>query len=195
MVDAWWGLVERDGSLNYNWEGYAELVKMVEKHGLKLQVVLSFHQCGGNVGDSCSTPLPPWVLEEISRDPDLVYTDKQGRRNPEYLSLGCDSVPVLRGRTPIRAYSDYMRSFRERKFKWGWDFVGELRYQSYPESNGSWKFPGVGEFQCYDKYMRASLKAAAEATGNEDWGKGGPHGSGHYKQEHEFVPDMLDNYC
>lgn len=53
MVDAWWGLVEKDGPSKYNWEGYAELIKMVEKLGLKLQVVMSFHQCGGNVGDSC----------------------------------------------------------------------------------------------------------------------------------------------
>lgn len=54
MVDAWWGLVEKDGPLNYNWEGYAELIQMVQKNGLKLQVVMSFHQCGGNVGDSCT---------------------------------------------------------------------------------------------------------------------------------------------
>lgn len=53
MVDAWWGLVEKEGPLKYNWEGYAELVQMVHKHGLKLQVVMSFHQCGGNVGDTC----------------------------------------------------------------------------------------------------------------------------------------------
>jgi len=53
MVDAWWGLVEKDGPLTYNWDGYAKLVQMVQKHGLKLQVVMSFHQCGGNVGDSC----------------------------------------------------------------------------------------------------------------------------------------------
>jgi len=53
MVDAWWGLVEKDGPLKYNWEPYAELVKMVQMHGLKLQVVMSFHQCGGNVGDTC----------------------------------------------------------------------------------------------------------------------------------------------
>ncbi|CAH8316770.1 unnamed protein product [Eruca vesicaria subsp. sativa] len=53
MVDAWWGLVEKDGPMNYNWEGYSELIEMVQKHGLKLQVVMSFHQCGGNVGDSC----------------------------------------------------------------------------------------------------------------------------------------------
>ena len=53
MVDAWWGLVEKDGPLKYNWDRYAELVQMVQRHGLTLQVVMSFHQCGGNVGDSC----------------------------------------------------------------------------------------------------------------------------------------------
>lgn len=53
MVDAWWGLVEKDGPLKYNWDGYAQLLNMVRKIGLKLQVVMSFHQCGGNVGDSC----------------------------------------------------------------------------------------------------------------------------------------------
>lgn len=53
MVDVWWGLVEKDGPLNYKWDGYVELVQMVQRHGLKLQAVMSFHQCGGNVGDSC----------------------------------------------------------------------------------------------------------------------------------------------
>ena len=53
MVDVWWGLVEKDGPLKYNWDGYVELVQMVQKHGLKLHAVMSFHQCGGNVGDSC----------------------------------------------------------------------------------------------------------------------------------------------
>ncbi|KAF8412500.1 hypothetical protein HHK36_000465 [Tetracentron sinense] len=192
MVDAWWGLVEKDGPLKYNWEGYYELVQMVQKHGLKLQVVMSFHQCGGNVGDSCSIPLPPWVLEEISQNPDLVYTDRSGQRNPEYISWGCDSLPVLRGRTPIQVYSDYMRSFRERfsdylggvivEVQVGMGPCGELRYPSYPESNGTWRFPGIGEFQCYDKYMRSSLEASAEAIGKTEWGISGPHDSGHYNQ-------------
>ncbi len=31
--------------------------------------------------------------------------------------------------------------------------AGELRYPSYPEGDGRWRFPGVGEYQCYDKYM------------------------------------------
>ncbi|GLT49091.1 hypothetical protein SLA2020_226720 [Shorea laevis] len=192
MVDVWWGLVEKDGPLKYNWEGYAELVEMVQRHGLKIQVVMSFHQCGGNVGDSCSIPLPPWVLEEISKNPDLVYTDKSGRRNPEYISLGCDMIPVLRGRTPVQAYTDYMRSFRNRFRKYlggviveiqvGMGPCGELRYPSYPESNGTWRFPGIGEFQCYDKYMKSSLGASAEAIEKKEWGKSGPHDSGHYNQ-------------
>ncbi|PKI46932.1 hypothetical protein CRG98_032743 [Punica granatum] len=192
MVDAWWGLVEKDGPMKYNWEGYAELIQMVARHGLKLQVVMSFHQCGGNVGDSCSIPLPPWVLEEISKNPDLVYTDRSGRRNPEYISLGCDALPVLRGRTPLQVYKDYMRSFRDRfadylgtvvvEIQVGMGPCGELRYPAYPESNGTWKFPGIGEFQCYDKYMRASLQASAEAIGQKDWGRSGPHDSGHYNQ-------------
>ncbi|XP_042505048.1 beta-amylase 3, chloroplastic-like [Macadamia integrifolia] len=192
MVDAWWGLVEKDVPLNYNWDGYLELVQMVQRHGLKLQVVMSFHQCGGNVGDSCSIPLPPWVLEEVSKNPDLVYTDRSGRRNPEYISLGCDSLPLLKGRTPIQAYSDFMRSFRDMfkdylggvivEIQVGMGPCGELRYPSYPESNGTWRFPGIGEFQCYDKYMRASLRASAEAIGKGDWGKSGPHDTGHYNQ-------------
>ncbi|XP_020574026.1 beta-amylase 3, chloroplastic [Phalaenopsis equestris] len=190
MVDVWWGLVERAGPGRYDWEAYVELVKMAERHGLKLQMVMSFHQCGGNVGDSCNIPLPPWVMEEMNQNPDIMYTDRSGRRNPEYISLGCDTTPVLRGRSPIQVYSDYMRSFRD-KFKdylgivineiqVGMGPCGELRYPSYPERNSTWRFPGIGEFQCYDKYMMASLKAAAIAAGHEEWGRSGPHDTGDY---------------
>ncbi|KAG9155664.1 hypothetical protein Leryth_003940 [Lithospermum erythrorhizon] len=137
-------------------------------------------------------PLPPWVLEEIGKNPDLVYTDRSGRRNPEYISLGCDLLPIVRGRTPIQVYTDFMRSFRERftdymgcvidEIQVGMGPCGELRYPAYPESNGTWRFPGIGEFQCYDKYMIASLQASADAIGKKDWGRGGPHDSGQYNQ-------------
>lgn len=75
-----------------------------------------------NCSEFCSIPLPPWVLEDIGKNPDLVYTDRSGRRNPEYISLGCDMLPVLNGRTPIQVYADYMRSFRER-FN---DYLGDV---------------------------------------------------------------------
>ncbi|KAK1435387.1 hypothetical protein QVD17_01148 [Tagetes erecta] len=190
MMDVWWGLVERDAPGEYNWGGYSELLEMAKKHGLKVQAVMSFHQCGGNVGDSCTIPLPKWVLEEINNDPDLAYTDQWGRRNNEYLSLGCDTIPCLKGRTPIQCYSDYMRSFRDKfshllgdtivEIQVGMGPAGELRYPSYPEKDGIWRFPGIGAFQCYDKYMLSSLKAAAESYGKPEWGSTGPTDAGEY---------------
>lgn len=52
MIDVWWGLVEKESPGSYNWGGYNELLEMAKKLGLKVQAVMSFHQCGGNVGDS-----------------------------------------------------------------------------------------------------------------------------------------------
>ncbi|KAG5240729.1 hypothetical protein OIU77_011573 [Salix suchowensis] len=190
MMDVWWGLVERDTPGVYNWGGYAELLEMAKRHGLKVQAVMSFHQCGGNVGDSCTVPLPKWVVEEVGKDQDLAYTDQWGRRNYEYVSLGCDSIPVLKGRTPVQCYSDFMRAFRDNfkhllsdtivEIQVGMGPAGELRFPSYPEQNGTWKFPGIGAFQCYDKYMLSSLKAAAEAAGKPEWGSTGPTDAGNY---------------
>lgn len=190
MMDVWWGLVEKDSPGEYNWGGYAELLEMAKKHGLKVQAVMSFHQCGGNVGDSCTIPLPRWVVEEMEKDPDLAYTDQWGRRNYEYVSLGCDTLPVLKGRTPVQCYSDFMRGFRDRfehllgdtivEIQVGMGPAGELRYPSYPEQNGTWKFPGIGAFQCFDKYMISSLRATAESIGKPEWGHSGPTDAGHY---------------
>lgn len=56
---------------------------------------------------------------------------------------------------------------------------GELRYPSYSEASG-WRYPGVGEFQCYDRHALSSLARAAADAGHADWGHGGPHNSGEY---------------
>ncbi|KAG6475031.1 beta-amylase 1, chloroplastic-like [Zingiber officinale] len=190
MVDVWWGIVEKERPGEYDWRGYDEFMDMARRIGLKVQAVMSFHQCGGNVGDSITIPLPEWVLEEMDKDPDLAYTDQSGRRNYEYVSLGCDTLPVLKGRTPIQCYADFMRAFRDHfapllgstivEIQVGMGPAGELRYPSYPELNGTWKFPGIGAFQCYDKYMLSSLKAAAEKAGKMEWANGGPSDAGDY---------------
>jgi beta-amylase len=190
MMDVWWGLVERENPGEYNWGGYADLLEMAKKHGLKVQAVMSFHKCGGNVGDSVTIPLPKWVGEEMEKDQDLAYTDQWGRRNHEYLSLGCDTLPVLKGRTPVQCYTDFMHAFSDNfnhllgdtivEIQVGMGPAGELRYPSYPEQDGIWRFPGIGAFQCYDKYMLSNLKAAAEAAGNPEWGNTGPTDAGEY---------------
>lgn len=65
------------------------------------QVVLSFHECGGNVGDDVCIPLPHWVAEIGRSNPDIFFTDREGRRNPECLSWGIDKERNLRGRTAV----------------------------------------------------------------------------------------------
>jgi hypothetical protein len=103
---------------------------------------MSFHACGGNVGDNVNISLPRWVLEAGRAHPEIFYTDKAGCRNQECLSLFADESPVLAGRTPLQCYSDYMAAFRTAM---GEDFgtvltevavgmgpCGELRYPAYP---------------------------------------------------------------
>lgn len=62
---------------------------------------MSFHECGGNVGDDVCIPLPHWVAEIGRNNPDIFFTDRAGRRDPECLSWGVDKERVLRGRTAI----------------------------------------------------------------------------------------------
>ena len=71
--------------------------------------------------------------------------------------------------------------------------AGEARYPAYPEGDRRWRFPGVGEFQCYDGDMLKSLRATAEAANRPEWGYAGPHDSGTYCSRAEqtgfFHPD------
>jgi len=190
MVDVWWGIVEHDGPKQYDFSAYRCLFEQVASKGLKIQAVMSFHAAGGNVGDTCTIPLPPWVYEAGEEDPDIFYTDAEGYRNPEYLSLGCDVEPCLFGRTPVQAYTDFITAFADEfdyllgdtisEITVGLGPAGELRYPSYPEGDGRWRFPGVGQFQCFDKYMLRKLELAAEDKGRPEWGHGGPHDAGHY---------------
>lgn len=105
MVDVWWGIVEFKGPKQYNWSAYRSLFEMIKRCNLKIQAIMSFHQCGGNIGDSVYIPLPKWVLEIGENEPDIFYTDKSGNRNNECLSLGVDNLPLFQGRTAVQVYN------------------------------------------------------------------------------------------
>ncbi|KAK9016336.1 hypothetical protein V6N11_078838 [Hibiscus sabdariffa] len=179
MTDVWWGLVEGKGPKQYDWSAYRSVADLVKECGLKLQAIMSFHQCGGNVGDAVFIPIPKWVLDIGESDPDIFYTNRAGNRDKEYLSLGMDHLNIFQGRTAVQVYGDYMKSFREAMadliedevitdIEVGLGPAGELRYPSYPQDQG-WVFPGIGEFQCYDKYMKAAFKEAATKAGHPEW--------------------------
>lgn len=105
MVDVWWGIIEAKGPMQYDWSAYRNLFQLVQNCELKLQAIMSFHKCGGNIGDDVSIPLPKWVLQVGESNPDVFYTDKNGNRNTEYLTNGVDNQPVFYGRTAIQVDS------------------------------------------------------------------------------------------
>eukprot|EP00252_Welwitschia_mirabilis_P005605 TRINITY_DN16081_c0_g1_i1.p1 TRINITY_DN16081_c0_g1~~TRINITY_DN16081_c0_g1_i1.p1 ORF type:complete len:628 (+),score=55.99 TRINITY_DN16081_c0_g1_i1:62-1945(+) len=193
VMDVWWGLVEKDGPRDYDWSGYIELVKTAKLYDLKVKAVIAFHECcDDNSPNSAWIPLPDWVNQEIRLNPELAYRDKGGTRSTEYISLGCDMLPVLKGRSPIQVYSDFMRDFKETfsivfgetitEIQVGMGPGGELRYPSFPLSKFSERFRGIGKFQCYDKYMRAHLKAYAEQIGKPEWAHEAPEDASHDAQ-------------
>ena len=113
MIDVWWGIVEHAGPKQYDFSAYQRLFATAAQAGLKIQAVMSFHAAGGNVGDTCRISLPEWISEVGASNPDIYYTDKQGYRNKECLSLGCDTEPLFWGRTPVDMYRDFISAFAD----------------------------------------------------------------------------------
>ncbi|XP_058103770.1 beta-amylase 8-like isoform X1 [Magnolia sinica] len=189
VVDCWWGIVEGWSPRKYLWSGYRELFNIIREFQLKLQVVMAFHECGGNGSGDMPIPLPKWVMEIGKDNQDIFFTDREGRRNTECLSWGIDKERVLKGRTGIEVYFDFMRSFRMEfddlfaeglisGVEIGLGASGELKYPSFAERMG-WRYPGIGEFQCYDKYLQQSLRRAAKLRGHSFWARG-PDNAGQY---------------
>jgi len=171
MVDVWWGITEPNPRA-YEFGAYRQLVDMAKERELQVQVVASFHQCGGNIDDTCDIPLPPFVRNTEG----IWYQDVDQRENREYVSLFADDAAVG-NRTTLELYSDWFAAFAGAfapdlggtvvQVMVGLGPAGELRYPSYPLSQ--WRYCGIGQFQASDPHALASLRASAEAAGREGW--------------------------
>jgi len=208
MTDVWWGIVENDGPKQYNWTAYLQFAELVKNSGLTLQVVMSFHQCGTNVGDACYILLPQWIGDIGQSNPSIYFIDRENGVDIEYLTFGADTEQIFQGRTPIQIYSDYMQSFAETFASYFPDVItqvqigmgpaGELRYPGYQLQDNKWTYCGIGEFQCYDKYLLADLKNYSISVGQPQWGNGGPDNAGTYDSvpsQTGFFSNGNDNYA
>ncbi|KAM2402805.1 hypothetical protein ACFX1X_030637 [Malus domestica] len=128
----------------------------------------------------------------------IYYWDQNGFSNDDYLTLRVDHVPLFCGRTALHCYEDFMSSFAK-KFEFligtvieeisvGLGPSGVLKYPAHPFGDGRCKFPGIGEFQCYDKYMMDDLKMAARKEGKPQWEEKGPQKTGCYNSLPSEVP-------
>ncbi|GMH22825.1 hypothetical protein Nepgr_024668 [Nepenthes gracilis] len=189
IVECWWGIVESWSPRKFVWSGYRELFTIVQEFQLKVQVVMAFHEYAGGDSGNVFISLPQWVLEIGKDNPDIFFTDREGRRNTECLSWGIDKERVLRGRTCVEVYLDFMRSFRTEfddlfamglisAVEIGLGASGELKFPSFLERMG-WRYPGIGEFQCYDKYLQQNLRKAAKLRGHSFWARS-PDNAGQY---------------
>lgn len=170
MVDVWWGIVEKEPHV-YNWSGYMEFFLTCSMYGIKVLPVLSFHKCGGNVGDSITIELP-----EFARKSDVhFFKDQFGNIDNEYIAFSYDETKIDEERTPLDMYRDFMNSFKD-KFAFlieknvitgievGLGPCGEIRFPSYQLDK--WEYPGGGALQCYDELSLANLR---EAANNDDF--------------------------
>jgi len=175
MADVWWGICEPQPN-TYKFGAALALCSMLKAIGLEFQATMSFHQCGGNVGDPVYIPIPSWALS-VAKEKDLLYRYGADHVSEDCLSLAAANERVFAGaskqRTALECYHDYMRAFMTacrtyigdtiQEMQVGMGPCGELRYPSYMMSKG-WNYPGVGLVVADDKGMRRMLK---EAVGME----------------------------
>ncbi|XP_020108069.1 inactive beta-amylase 9-like isoform X2 [Ananas comosus] len=195
-----WAAAQPDSDpAQFDWASHAALVEMARAAGLRIRATLCLHGSHRRPG----VPLPEWVARAAAADPDILFTDRYGRHHEEYLSFAVDELPVLGGRRPVEAFEDFFRSFRSAFADFFGSTItgitvslgpnGELRYPSFPPATGGHQFTGVGEFQCYDKYMLAQLKQHAEQSGQPLWGLSGPHDAPGYNQSPDSANFFRDH--
>ncbi|EAX99215.1 Glycosyl hydrolase family 14 protein [Trichomonas vaginalis G3] len=159
MIDVWWGITEPEPD-KYNFDGYHEFFDLCKKYGLKIIPIMSWHACGGNVGDTVNIPLPNWVEKE-----NFFYKDASGSVDHECISLFYDQC-LMKNTTVVGVYSQFMIAFRDSFAEEiknghiacidvGLGPCGECRYPGYRQP---WNYPGAGAIQVYDDQALEIMK-------------------------------------
>ncbi|HEY9774517.1 MAG TPA: family 14 glycosylhydrolase [Planktothrix sp.] len=164
--DVWWALVEKvEGQ--YDWTYPDMLLDICIKAGLKWNPILSFHRCGGNVGDTRTVLLPEWLWTKLatkvaSQDPDaLKYVSEQGNASNEFISCWAIDLVLPHYRAFFKAfqahYADKAQHILEVNISLG--PAGELRFPSYNNHDKHTDFPNRGALQCYSELALKSFRA------------------------------------
>lgn len=169
-TDVWWGKVEGNADQQFDWSYYDRVSDAIIDAGLKWVPIISFHQCGGNVGDTCDIPIPHWLWKKLGGDKSyrLMYKSEQGKFSREVLALWSDDKARAQ-------YVEFVRDFGGH-FAHKAPFIeeinisagpsGEMRYPSYNQHDG-FQYPGRGFLQAYsDLAMADFVGFAKEKYGN-----------------------------
>ena len=169
-VDVWWGDVEGRADNRFDWSYYDRVFRTITDAGLDIAPILSFHQCGGNVGDDYTSLLPSWLWEKYAGrslggvrigPKGLQHRSEQGNWSPETVQGWAD-------RLVANEYRDFTKAFtRHFQKRYGRDVVeinvslgpsGELRYPSYNSHDTGSGYPTRGALQSYSPLAVKSLQ-------------------------------------
>jgi len=153
-TDVWWGKVEGAGDQRFDWSYYDKVSRAITDAGLKWVPILSFHQCGGNVGDTCDIPIPGWLWSKLGgNDPGrLKYRSEKGNESTEVIALWADDKARNQYLEFISAFRDHFRdrAGKVEEISLSAGPSGELRYPSY-NSHDHFNYPGRGYLQAYSE--------------------------------------------
>lgn len=164
-TDVWWGLIEpKQGQ--FDWSYYDKLSDHIARAGLKWVPILSFHQCGGNVGDNVYVPLPDWVWSSVAEKAgvqnvrDVQYVSEQGNASKEFISAWATKHALDHYGSVMeefqRHFADRANNISEINVSLG--PAGELRYPSYNSHDQNVGYPTRGALQAYSELARQSFR-------------------------------------
>ncbi len=160
-VDVWWGDVEGRRDNRFDWSYYDRVFRTITAAGLDIAPILSFHQCGGNVGDDYTSLLPGWLWKKYAgRKLDGVRIGPHGlQHRSEQGNWSSETVQGWADRLVANEYRDFTRAFtRHFGKRYARDIVeinvslgpsGELRYPSYNSHDTGSGYPTRGALQSY----------------------------------------------
>ncbi|MBI2809769.1 MAG: family 14 glycosylhydrolase [Candidatus Melainabacteria bacterium] len=164
-TDVWWGIVEPSKG-KFDWSHYDRVSDEIARAGLKWVPILSFHQCGGNVGDNVNIPLPNWIWKDIATrlpdgNPDSAkFKSEQGHTSSEYVSIWADHAVLENYEAVMRSFQRHFEpkaaNIEEVNISLG--PAGELRYPSYNSHDQGVGFPERGALQAYSDIAIKSFR-------------------------------------
>jgi beta-amylase len=200
-MDMWWGMIEKEKG-TYNFDYFHALTDDVIKAGLDVAAVLSFHQCGGNVGDTESIPIPSWTWKDLADKfgtTDLnvgKYKSEQGNYSPEYIQLWADKYAM-----PY--YAGVMNAFKT-SFAAKAPFIsevnvslgpsGEMRYPSYNSHDVGTGYPTRGALQAYSDLAKTDFRSWAIKKYGSVQGVGNAWGIKDLNADNILPPDNASSF-
>ncbi len=174
-VDVWMGLANPvKGVFNFGY--YRKMFETLIEHGFKIAAIMSYHQCGGNIGDTVYQPFTPWLWQEMADvSPkcdvqDLKSVSEYGNGSLEYPSPWAleRAIPFFKdfNLAFMAEFADIAEHFVELNVSCG--PAGEMRAASYNSHDGNDPnhqtdnvagYPHRGTLQCYSKLAKASFLA------------------------------------